>query len=175
MGGLFVASVRVVPHSGEKAVVIRSKQCARKVDAEKDAALRACEYLMKYYSEYFRALRLPQQVYAAADPEPHDEQAGAGVEEKYGLNAANATGYLMHCAQIRSIARVERPDPVPAGSGFVAQTVVVLTNGTQQEFKCSAPRPRKRQAQLEADLRAAIWVYENLKVHAPPAMARVGY
>ena len=130
---------------------------SRKVEAEKDAALKACEYLEQ-------TGRL-------------EEMLGKGpsskrpVQSSDGLTPENAAGYLMHCKNTFEVMNVERPDPMLCPGGFVAETIVVTNNG-RKTFRNERPHSKKKEARNDADYQAALWVRRETGVNVPGAMAR---
>lgn len=131
---------------------------SKKVDAQKDAALKACEFL-----EQTGRLEAMRNKGRGAKP---------AVPSSGGLTPENAMGYLTHCKNVFVVNDVERPDayPVPQG-GFMAETIVVTRQG-RQVFRTERPCNQKKQARNEADFQAALWVLRTTGHPVPPGMAR---
>lgn len=131
----------------------------KKVDAEKNAALKACEYLEQ-------TGRLDEMLNKGSSSSKRP------VQSSDGLTPENAAGYLMFCKNTFVINDVERPDAVamPQG-GFMAETVVIMPKG-KQTFRTDRPRNKKKEARNEADYQAALWVRRTTGVSVPGNMAR---
>ena len=172
----YVAAVTVRAQIGAEPVVIKSGRHAKRIDAEKDAALRACAYLMEHEKERFGALKLPRAAFSSSSSSSSSSTSSVATrpgtcQPKYGLVTTNAPSYLMHCLQIRALDSVVREEPVLSSSGGFVGKVVVVAAGMRHEFKNDTAFCRKKDAQLDADLKAAIWVRENIGVPVPNSMA----
>ena len=91
---------------------------SKKVDAQKDAALKACKYLEQ-----------TGQLEAMCNK---GHGAKPAVSSSGGLTPENAMQYLTHCKDMSVVNDVKGPDvyPVPQG-GFMAETIVVTRQGRQ--------------------------------------------
>jgi len=136
-----------------------------KADSEKNAALRACVFLEQNIPE-FQTLRLPANARLARD------RGGAtlgalqtGPGSDHGLTPLNAANFLYYCRDTgRLIVSAREPQENPGG-GFIGRTVIDA-KGRKKAFQ-SGMRNRKKDAQNDADLLAAVWVVENLGIKVP--------
>jgi len=164
--GGFASEVQFYVTRGGKVICITGYG-QKKADSEKNAALRACVYLERN-SPMFQALSLPANARVRCETSLFGTPST--TSSVHGLTELNSACFLMHCVDTGSLANVRRePNPDPSG-GFRAITRIFLIEGRSLSFK-SDNRMRKQEAQNEADLRAAVWVYKNLGVRVPARLA----
>jgi len=162
--GSFSADVHflIEPGGTEKVITGIGRKTA---EAEKNAALRACVYLEQNNPGKFKMLRLPANARLQSNGTVSSSSSGS----MYGLSALNAAGFLFYCRDTGVLSQVIRTPSVSPGGGFIGKTQIVASGITHSSE--SSMHGRKQDAQNSADLKAALWVVENLGVRVPSGMA----